>query len=207
MLFLIRHGETFWNADGRLQGQQDSKLNGRGCEQARQAGRLLAELAPDAAAASFIASPLSRARESLDILMEELVALDKLAAVRPYVTDDRLKELSFGRWEGLTWKEVRRDDPLRYAARDADIWNVAPPGGESYALLALRAGPLLAGLRSGSVVVAHGGITRIALHLLAGMEREPAVRALIRQGDVLVIDDGRAGWASGAALETIPVRV
>src|SRR5580700_2772432 len=119
MLFLIRHGETFWNADGRLQGQQDSKLNGRGREQARRAGRLLAELVPDAAAASFIASPLSRARESLDILMEELVALDKLAAVRPYVTDDRLKELSFGRWEGLTWKEVRRDDPLRYAARDA----------------------------------------------------------------------------------------
>ena len=49
MLFLIRHGETFWNADGRLQGQCDTKLNGRGREQAREAGRLLALLLPDAA--------------------------------------------------------------------------------------------------------------------------------------------------------------
>jgi broad specificity phosphatase PhoE len=206
MLFLIRHGETFWNADGRLQGQCDTKLNGRGREQVREAGRFLARLVPDAAGTSFIASPLIRARESLEILMGELVAQGRLAAVTPYATDDRLKELAFGRWEGLTWKEVRRDAPKDYAARDADVWNVPPPAGESYASLASRAGPLLSELSAGSVVVSHGGITRIALHLFAGMPREHAAKAVIRQGDVLVLDEGRAIWASGAPLETTAVK-
>jgi len=206
MLFLIRHGETFWNADGRLQGQCDTKLNGRGREQAREAGRLLSRLVPDAAGTSFIASPLIRARESLEILMGALVAQGRLAAGVPYTTDDRLKELAFGRWEGLTWKEVRRDAPKDYAARDADVWNVPPPGGESYASLASRAGPLLSGLSAGSVVVSHGGITRIALHLFAGMPCEHAAKAVIRQGEVLVLDEGRAGWASGAPLQTTAIK-
>lgn len=206
MLFLIRHGETFWNADGRLQGQRDTKLNGRGREQAREAGRLLARFLPDAAGTSFIASPLIRARESLEILMGELVAQGRLAAVAPYTTDDRLKELAFGRWEGLTWKEVRRDAPKDYAARDADVWNIPPPGGESYAALAKRTSPLLDELRPGTVVVSHGGITRIALHLFAGMGQKAAAKAVIRQGDVLVLDEGRASWASGAALETTAVK-
>jgi broad specificity phosphatase PhoE len=200
MLFLIRHGETFWNAEGRLQGQRDTKLNARGREQARLAGRLLAAVAPDAAEATFVASPLSRACESLEILMGELVALGILPAARPYATDDRLKELGFGRWEGLTWKEVRRDAHAEYAARAADIWNVAPPGGESYATLAQRAGPLLAALPAGSVVVSHGGVTRIALHLFAGMGQEAAAKVVIRQGDVLVIENGRASWASGGGV-------
>ena len=206
MLFLIRHGETIWNADGRLQGQCDTKLNGRGREQAREAGRILAKLLPDAAQTHFIASPLMRARESLEILMGELVAQGKLAAVVPYTTDDRLIELGFGRWEGLTWKEVRRDAPGDYAKRDADVWNVPPPGGESYASLASRAGPLLGELSAGSVVVSHGGITRVALHLFAGMPRDHAAKAVIRQGDVLVLDGGQAGWASGAPLETTAVK-
>ncbi len=206
MLFLIRHGETFWNADGRLQGQCDTKLNGRGREQAREAGRLLARLIPHASGTSFIASPLSRARESLEILMGELVAQEALTAVVPYSVDDRLKELGFGRWEGLTWKEVRRHAPKEYAARDADVWNVPPPGGESYASLAKRAGPLLAELSPGAVVVSHGGITRIALHLFAGMGQEASAKAVIRQGDVLVLDKARASWASGATLETTAVK-
>ncbi len=200
MLFLIRHGETGWNADRRLQGQLDTELNARGREQARQAGKVLAAVAPDIAKATVIASPLNRARESLEILMSELVGLGTLLSAMPYSTDDRLKELCFGRWEGLTWKEVRRIDHANYAARNADIWNVAPPGGESYAMLALRAGPLLESLPRGAVVVSHGGITRVALHLFAGLLPDEAAKAPVRQGDVLMIDDGRASWGSGALI-------
>jgi probable phosphoglycerate mutase len=198
MLFLIRHGETHWNADGRLQGQLDTELNARGREQARQAGRILAAAAPNLAEAVILASPLSRACESLEIIISELGRLGRLDGPASFTTDDRLKELSFGRWEGLTWKEVRRNDPANYAARNADIWNVAPPGGESYAALALRTGPLLVSLPEGAVIVSHGGISRIALHLLGGATPDEAARAPIRQGDVLLIDEGRASWASGA---------
>jgi broad specificity phosphatase PhoE len=198
MLYFIRHGETYWNAAGRLQGQLDTELNPHGREQARQAGRILAAVAPQLAEAEVVSSPLKRACESLEILMSELVRLGTLEDPTPFTTDDRLKELSFGRWEGLTWKEVRRNDPAGYAARNADIWNFAPPAGESYADLVLRAGPLLRSLPKGAVVVSHGGISRIALHLLGGASAEEASGAPIRQGDVLLIDDGRACWASGA---------
>lgn len=200
MLFLIRHGETFWNADGRLQGQLDTELNPHGREQARQAGKILAAVAQGLSQATVVASPLSRACESLEILMGEIVSLGALDEPPPFSTDDRLKELCFGRWEGLTWKEVRRNDPANYAARDADIWNVGAPGGESYAELSRRVGPLLRSLPDGAVVVSHGGIVRVALHLLAGASTGEASRAPIRQGDVLMIEDGRASWASGALI-------
>jgi probable phosphoglycerate mutase len=200
MLYLIRHGETHWNADGRLQGQVDTELNPRGREQARQAGKILASVACGLAEATMVASPLSRACESLEILMGELASLGLLEDPMLFGTDDRLKELSFGRWEGLTWKEVRRNDPAGYAARNADIWNVAPPGGESYADLAHRTGPFLRALPDGAVVMAHGGIARIALHLLAGATPDEAARAPIRQGDVLLIESGSASWASGALI-------
>jgi broad specificity phosphatase PhoE len=65
---------------------------------------------------------------------------------------------------------------------------------------------LLSGLSAGSVVVSHGGITRISLHLFAGMPCEHAAKAVIRQGDVLVLDEGRAGWASGAPLQTTAIK-
>ena len=201
MLFLIRHGETVWNADGRLQGQRDAQLNGRGREQAKQAGHLLATLAPDVARSLFIASPLSRTRDTLDILMGELCRAGAIASPPPTTTDDRLKELCFGRWEGLTWKEVRRCDQADYAARNADIWNVAPPGGESYEDLARRVGPLLASLPLGAVVVAHGGVSRVALKLMAGFAPEYAAKVAIRQGDVLIFEAGAARWGSGAPLE------
>jgi len=200
MFYLIRHGETDWNADRRLQGQLDTSLSLRGREHPREAAHILAGVHSDIAQADFLASPLSRARNSMDILMGELVALGALAAPLPYATDDRLKELSFGRWEGFTWKEVRRDDQPDYAARNADIWNIAPPGGESYASLVERAGPLLTSLRPGAVVVSHGGISRVALHIFAHLPEREAATAPIRQGDVLVVDEGSARWGSGVAL-------
>lgn len=201
MLFLIRHGETDWNADRRLQGQIDTGLNGRGRAQAREAAHTLCAVAADITSTAFLSSPLTRTRETLEILMGELVTMGRLTEPKPCTTDARLMELSFGCWEGLTWKEVRRKDQGDYAARNADIWNVAPPGGESYAQLASRAGPLLASLAPGTAVVAHGGITRVALKLFAGFAPERAAKVPIRQGDVLVVENGEARWGSGATLD------
>ena len=198
MLFLIRHGETHWNADGRLQGQRDIELNGRGREQARLAGRILASVTRSLVDAVFVASPLARACETLEILGAELVRLGAREAPPAFTTDERLMELDFGRWEGLTWKEVRRNDPPGYAARNADVWDVPPPDGESYAELAWRAGPLLASLPEGAVVVSHGGVSRVALRLFGSATVEEATRAPIRQGDVLILHEGEASWASGA---------
>lgn len=186
-LYLVRHGETDWNAEARLQGQQDVPLNAMGRAQAEEAGRRLKALVPDPASLDALASPLARARETME-LMRRAAGLDPQA----YRTDDRLKELSFGRWEGLTWKELRRRDPRGAAARSRDKWGTVPPGGESYAMLAERVAPVLSGIARETVIVSHGGVARVVLGLFGFLPREQAPALDVWQGRVLVIE--RGGW-------------
>jgi probable phosphoglycerate mutase len=75
-VYYIRHGETSWNAEGRLQGAQDIALNGRGRQQATHAGRILAGLIArdghDKAALPFVSSPLGRARSTMELMRRVL---------------------------------------------------------------------------------------------------------------------------------------
>ncbi len=81
--------------------------------------------------------------------------------------EERLKELSFGAWEGRTWDDLKRAEPAAIAARRADAWGFVPPGGESYAMLLDRLEPWLAALPADAVVVAHGGVARALMHRVA----------------------------------------
>jgi probable phosphoglycerate mutase len=168
-IYFIRHGETDWNAEARLQGQRDVPLNDRGRVQAEAAAAQLAALVPDPVALHYVASPLGRTRETMERLRAAL-GLDAAA----YQVDDRLKELTFGGWEGLTWKEVRARDPRGAAARERDKWGFVPPGGESYADLLQRIAPVFDAMVSDTVVVSHGGVARAALALRGAVEREAA---------------------------------
>jgi probable phosphoglycerate mutase len=111
-----------------------------------------------------------------------------------YRQDARWKELSFGAWEGLTWRELRARDPTGARARERDKWAFVPPGGESYAALAERVAPALGELRGEVVLVAHGGVARVLLALAAGVNRAEAPRLDIWQGRVLVISGGAFRW-------------
>ncbi len=163
-LYFVRHGETDWNAERRLQGRRDIPLNARGRKQAAQCGGLLRNLLAISGATPqqfvFTASPLSRARETMEILRTEL-------GVPPqdYTTDARLAELSFGKWEGLTYKEVRELDRSVLATRERDKWNFQPPGGESYAQLLVRVREWHDGVIGNAVIAAHGGVARALLVL------------------------------------------
>jgi probable phosphoglycerate mutase len=191
-LYLVRHGETDWNAEGRLQGQRDVPLNALGLVQADEAGRRLAALAPDLAALDWVVSPLSRAR----VTAERARAAAGLEPTR-YRTDARLKELSFGQWEGLTWRELRLRDPRAAAARTRDKWGYVPPGGESYAMLTQRVAPVLAELTgdADAVLVSHGGVARAIIAQLKLVPREQAPSIDIWQGRVLVVDGSGYRWA------------
>ena len=130
-IIFIRHGETAFNANGRLQGQRDIPLNARGREQASAVGRYLrdaygGEIARIDASGGFWASPLGRTRETI-----ELARAAMGLAPPAYHIDARLKELSFGEWEGMSWREVERIDAAGVKARKADKWRFAPPGGEA----------------------------------------------------------------------------
>ena len=190
-IYFIRHGETDWNLEGRLQGQKDIPLNDVGRVQAEEAGRRLQAIAPHCEDLAYVASPMSRTRET----MERLRAAIGLHP-ESYRLDERLVELTFGSWEGLTWKEVRKAEPQAAAMRERDKWGYVPPGGgESYAMLAERVAPFLDGLTRDTVVVSHGGVARVLLVLLGQVSRDRAPRADIWQGRVLVLGPGRHVWA------------
>ena len=190
-LYYIRHGETDWNREGRLQGAQDIPLNDLGRKQATMVGQHLRDLIGGRAETlPWHVSPMDRARETL-ALARRTIGLPKDG----YTIDPRLAELSFGTWEGLTWKDVRKSDPARAAGRDADKWGYVPPGGESYAMLRERVMPFFNSLTGEAVVVAHGGIARTLLVELAGMDTLEATVVDIWQGRVLVFEAGGAHWA------------
>jgi probable phosphoglycerate mutase len=189
VLYFIRHGETDWNAQARLQGQRDVPLNDVGRGQADEVGLRLRTLVPDVGRLPFLASPMSRTRETMERL-RRAIGLPP----HDYQTDDRLREITFGRWEGLTWKEVRARDPGSARAREADKWGFVPPDGESYAMLTDRIAPWLAEQSGEKVVVAHGGVARVLIHLMAGEGPKSAPSVDIWQGKVLVLRDGAYSW-------------
>ncbi len=189
-LIFIRHGETDWNVESRLQGQHDTPLNGRGRDQASAVGRQVRDWrGPDLADLKFVASPLSRTRDTMQ-LARTAMGLPPDA----YDTDTRLLELTFGRWEGLTWEELKARDPWAAKAREGDKWNFTPPGGESYAMLAERLTPWLASIDRETVVVSHGGVARVLMALIANIAMERAPKSDIHQGRALIFEAGRCYW-------------
>jgi broad specificity phosphatase PhoE len=193
-IIFVRHGETAYNAENRLQGQLDIPLNARGREQARAIGRALRSLVGREIdqldeARAFFASPLERARETMEIARDAM-------GLRPgrYRLDPVLKELSFGVWEGLTWSEIEVKDAKGLRARREDQWAFAPEGGESYAMLADRLRPWLDSLRQHAFVISHGGVARVLMALIAGVPRAKAVGAPIIQGRAIVFENGGCQW-------------
>ena len=162
-LIVLRHGRTAWNATGRLQGQADIGLDDRGRAQAEQAAEVLAELAPTA----IYSSDLSRARQTA----APLAARCGL----PVHTDERLREIHVGSWEGLTIDDLlgQIDGELKRAYLAGEDVRRSPTG-ETVAEVGERAGAALdeIGLAApdGSTVVAvmHGVAARAGVCRLLG---------------------------------------
>lgn len=189
-VYFVRHGETDWNRLQRYQGQTDIPLNDTGREQARRNGRALAaHLGGAAAALDYVASPLSRTAETMQIVRVEL-GLDANAFRR----DDRLKEQHFGHWEGQLWSELPTLDPVGFSARKADPWSWIPVGGENYDMVAARLRPWLETVTRDTLVVSHGNISRTLRHLLLGAERSATPKLEVPQDRVLKIKAGTGEW-------------
>ena len=189
-IYFIRHGETDWNLEGRLQGQKDIPLNDVGRVQAEEAARKLQALVPHYEDLAYVASPMTRTRETMEILRTTLGLHPEV-----YRLDDRLVELTFGVWEGMTWKEVRKAEPALAALREQDKWHYAPPGGgESYAMLVDRIRPILDDLTRDTVIVAHGGVARAFLAICCGVSSRQAASMDIWQGRILVIEGRNHRW-------------
>jgi glucosyl-3-phosphoglycerate phosphatase len=188
-LIVWRHGNTDWNAGNRVQGQTDVPLNDLGRQQAVDAAELLVRMRPDA----LVSSDLRRAADTA----AALAALTGLSVTH----DERLRERSFGLWQGLTMAEVAETRPEEHArwAAGADVI-----GGEVETLEDLgkrvadalqaaadRVGP------DGTVIVAtHGAAARSGVGHLLGWPREQlrTLRALQNCHWVELTHDTARGW-------------
>ena len=164
-IILVRHGETLWNKERRYQGQMDSPLSPAGVTQAEQVATFLSIRPIDA----VYSSDLQRA-----LLTAESIA--KHHQLRP-VVDQRLREMSFGIWEGLTREEVREQYPDLWLRRGVHHLTTRIPQGELPGEVVERFKSFLAELTSDSkqqtiVVVSHGGALRLILASLLGMPLE-----------------------------------
>ncbi len=161
-LWLVRHGQTDWNVEGRYQGQADLPLNETGRQQARDlAGRLHSE--PFAA---VISSDLQRARETAEILAAP--------AGMAVIQEPRLREIALGDWEGKLFRWIQQTCPAEVEARRQQPLDFCPPNGESARQVAERAtaaaNEIAAQYAGQAVLVVSHGLTLATLAAL-GMGR------------------------------------
>ncbi len=162
LFYLVRHGETEWNAENRLCGRTDVPLSETGRGQARSLAERLRSTSFDA----LYASPLERATETAHLI-------SRTGGLTP-VQDSRLLELDYGQWEGKTLAEIRQSDPETFRAWDANPAQVAPPGGESGFEAQQRVVSFLDFLaakhpRGNVLVVFHKTVCRLAISYALGM--------------------------------------
>lgn len=192
-LIFIRHGQTSWNAEGRMQGQKDIPLNSIGEGQASGNGeRLKAFFAEEGLSDSefdWVSSPLGRTRATMERLRK---AMD--LTPEDYRLQDILKEISFGDWEGFTLEELAEQEPDLVAKRRLDKWGFVPPKGESYEMLSGRIESWLVSLDRPSVVVAHGGVFRVLRGLLERLDTTVIPKLDVPQDKVFVWRDGQFRW-------------
>lgn len=159
IFWLVRHGETDWNLEGRYQGQADPPLNAHGVSQARQIGD---RLRPEGITAIF-SSDLRRALHTAQIIAERLQL--------PVICDKRLREISLGEWEGMLVEEIIARYPQEWQRRKDDPLNAHAPRGETLIQVAERVGAAAEQIAQeypgASVVIVSHGMALAVLYCLA----------------------------------------
>jgi probable phosphoglycerate mutase len=185
-IYLVRHGETEWNAQGRFQGALDSPLTQRGRAQAELAGRILAahlDPAISLHAISLQVSPLARARETASLLRRHFTCAEP-------VLETRLREVSLGSWDGLDRVEIHAEWPGRLKGATPFDWYFRSPDGESCEKAAARLNAWLEERQGPVVAVSHGLTGRLLRGLYLGLSRDEALALPVPQDAVFKLAHG-----------------
>ncbi len=179
-LYILRHGQTVWNAEHRIQGSLDSPLTEKGRAQARMQRNVLAQC--ELSGFEAVSSPQGRAFHTASLALEGL--FDRIR------TDPRLAEIGVGRWEGLARSELILDRSVDESEESAlDLYERAPDG-EGFAALRRRCAEFLDGLQGPAVLVTHGVTSRMLRLVLT--DRDISEIGLVQggQGVVYYLENG-----------------
>ncbi len=171
-IYLLRHGETEFNTEGRYQGELDSPLTANGIEQVEHNARLLKMLIDKPGEWELFSSPLGRAQQSTEIMCQ-VIGFNK----GNVITDDRLKEVSVGKWAGLTIKEIEESWPELMKNANGYNWYFQSPDGESYDSAVKRVSEWLDSIRHKEkvIVMSHGLTGRIIRGVYLGLRKEQSL--------------------------------
>lgn len=181
-IYLVRHGETKWNTEGRFQGRMDSALTSIGVKQAASVGRLLAGLS--LRVETFVASPLGRTVQTASIIAD-------ISNLPPPQYDNRLVEVSLGSWDGLTHIDIDAQWPGALDGSTPFDWYFRSPDGESYDTALERAKRWLEDQRGVTIAVSHGLTSRIIRGAYGGLSREEALSLPVSQDVVWRLSGGK----------------
>ena len=190
-LFIARHGETVFNAVGRMQGMDaHTPLTWDGCEQAVRMGEALRGHVSDPALLKLVASPSGRTLQTLALVVAEIHA-----DWHSHTTDRRLREIDVGEWEGQYYRSLFPDIG---ALMDAEhkLFKIVAPGGEDYVAVAARLREWLGeqDFASDMLVISHGMTARVLRGLLLGLPDLEGfgapVAPSLAQGSMVMIRDG-----------------
>ena len=170
---LIRHAQTQWNREKKIQGQQDSPLTGEGKQQAEKWGRLLSTVSWD----RIMASDTGRA-------FETAARINRILQIS-LASDKRLREQNWGQWTGKTVREIKRDEPKVLAEQIWAGWKFCPPDGEDRMGVSQRSQAALreaAGRWSGEtiLIVSHEGVLKSLIYHFSGRKYVPEEPPLIK---------------------------
>lgn len=183
-IYVLRHGETYWNREPRVQGRLHSDLTPLGRDQARRQGEILVELGLNARALPIFVSPQGRTRQTAEIALAPLGRYGQ--------TDARLVEIGCGAFEGKSLAELEAHAPGTTAARAADAlgWYTDVPGGEPEADVIARAQSFLDDLNGPAIIISHGITTRYLRALWLGLPREEVPKLPGDHGCIYHLCDG-----------------
>ncbi|MDZ4370377.1 MAG: histidine phosphatase family protein [Phenylobacterium sp.] len=185
MILLLRHGETHWNREGRIQGRTESDLTPLGERQALAMAGLVAELVRrEEGRFRLVASPIGRARRTAAMVAD--------ATGLPVELDDRLAEICCGEWEGRLRSEVAHIHPDAFATRE---WFFGAPGGETFEDVAARAADWLRSLEDEPqrriIAVSHGVLGRLLRGVYAGLDRQATLDQDVPQDAIYRLQNGQ----------------
>jgi broad specificity phosphatase PhoE len=186
-IYFIRHGETDWNKQNRIQGQIDVPLNDTGHLQAAEVARCLKEYLGSAQIDRFVVSPLTRARQTMGYVARAFDISETHVEITPAMT-----ELAFGVWEGKTFQEFHDHADCPKTPLQRFHWR--PEDGESYEDGLDRVQQWIGRIDGPTVIVAHGAIGRCLIGLVSDLEPEQLVSAKTPQGCFCRLQNGQIDW-------------